>query len=252
MKYTSVTPGIFLARPNRFIAVCRVNGRETPVHVKNTGRCRELLIPGTEVWLEPAADPGRKTAWSLVTVKKGGMLVNLDSQAPNRVAEEGFRSGALALPGLENPELVRRETVFGGSRLDFKLEGRFGTAFGEVKGVTLEENGVCAFPDAPTERGVRHIEELIRAKEEGFGAFLLFVVQMEGMRCLVPNDKTHPAFGEALRRAAGAGVLIAARECRVLPGEITIAGEIPVFPDGIPGQTTGNPPGRKPLWRTEG
>ena len=242
MKYTSVTPGIFLARPNRFIAVCRVNGRETPVHVKNTGRCRELLIPGTEVWLEPAADPGRKTAWSLVTVKKGGMLVNLDSQAPNRVAEEGFRSGALALPGLENPELVRREAVFGGSRLDFKLEGRFGTAFGEVKGVTLEENGVCSFPDAPTERGVRHIEELIAAKKAGYGAFLLFIVQMEGMKFLIPNEKTHPAFGEALREAAKAGVAIIARTCSVKPGSIWLDGEIPVYPDGIPGKTSGNLP----------
>lgn len=242
MEYRTIQRAVFLSRPNRFIAVCQVNGKEEVVHVKNTGRCRELLIPGTEVWLEPAADPNRKTAWSLIAVNKSGKLINIDSQAPNQIAWEGFQSGNLQIPGYENPEKVRREVKFGESRLDFCLEGDFSTAYGEVKGVTLEENQVCSFPDAPTERGVRHIEELIAAKKAGYGAFLLFIVQMEGMKYLVPNEKTHPAFGEALRKAAKAGVKIIARECSVQPGSIWIAGEIPVFPNGRPDETNGNLP----------
>lgn len=242
MEYRSIERAVFLSRPNRFIAYCQVNGKEEVVHVKNTGRCRELLIPGTEVWLEPAADPNRKTKWSLVAVNKGGRLINIDSQAPNQIAWEAFQSGKLQIPGYEHPLEVRREVKFGESRLDFCLEGGFGLAYGEVKGVTLEENGVCSFPDAPTERGVRHIEELIAAKKAGYGAFLLFIVQMEGMKFLIPNEKTHPAFGEALREAAKAGVAIIARTCSVEPGSIWLDGEIPVYPDGIPGKTSGNLP----------
>ena len=231
MKYSSVVSGVFRSRPNRFIAVCTINGEDLAVHVKNTGRCRELLIPGAKVWLEPGK-PGRKTPYSLIAVEKGGLLINMDSQAPNAVAEEALRDGGLSLPGFETPELVRRETVYRDSRFDFYLESKGKPAFLEVKGVTLEEGGLCSFPDAPTQRGTKHLEGLIQAKEAGMGAFVLFVIQMEGMRAMVPNDKTDPAFGGALRRAEKAGVGILARACRVTPGGLVLAGPVPVFPHG--------------------
>lgn len=240
MLYRSVVPAVFLSRPNRFIAVCRVNGTEVRVHVKNTGRCRELLRPGAEVWLEPAEGP-RKTAFSLIAVQKGERLVNIDSQAPNKVAEEALREGRLCLPEIGCPELVAREKTFGSSRFDFYLEGNGRQGYLEVKGVTLEENGVCRFPDAPTERGARHLRELILAREQGYAAAVLFVIQMEGVRYLVPNDGTDPAFGAALREAAAAGVAVLARECAVKPESMVLGQEVPVFPCGAPCQTSGSP-----------
>lgn len=209
------------------------------VHVKNTGRCRELLQPGAQVWLEPAEGP-RKTAFSLIAVQKGERLVNIDSQAPNRVTEEALLDGRLLLPGIGQAGIVMREKTFGNSRFDFYLEGNGRRGYLEIKGATLEENEICRFPDAPTERGTRHLRELIQVKEQGMEAAVLFVIQMESVRYLVPNDSTDPAFGDALREAAAAGVAILARECEVKPGQLVLGREVPVFPFGGPGQTSGN------------
>ena len=204
MRYKQVKRGIFLARPNRFIAHVEVDGSMEVVHVKNTGRCRELLVPGAVVYLEKADQPKRKTQFDLIAVEKGSLLINMDAQAPNQVF---------------------REWDFYWEAEDFSTKRR---GFVEVKGVTLEENGVVLFPDAPTERGVKHIGELIACHAAGYEAALCFVVQMEGMRCFRPNDRTHPAFGEALRRAREAGVQIFARECLVSPDSLTLTGNIPV------------------------
>lgn len=225
MQYGPVIPGRFVDRPNRFIAhVETAEGLQT-VHVKNTGRCRELLVPGVTVYLEKSGNPARKTAYDLIAVEKGSLLVNLDSQAPNRVFEEWAATGRF-LPGVTT---IRREYTYGDSRLDFCLETPAGLHLVEVKGVTLENEGLAKFPDAPTERGIKHIRELQRAVKQGVGASLCFIVQMEGMRCVSPNDETHPAFGQALREAAAAGVRVRACECRVMPDSLTAHREIPVI-----------------------
>ncbi|MEY8387042.1 DNA/RNA nuclease SfsA [Oscillospiraceae bacterium 38-13] len=222
MEYQAIVPGRFLSRPNRFIAQVETEEGVRTVHVKNTGRCRELLVPGAEVYLEKSANPKRKTGYDLVAVRKGDLLVNMDAQAPNQVFAE-WVAGRL-------PEgaVLRREYVYGESRLDFCVESPRGLYLIEVKGVTLEEDGAARFPDAPTERGVKHLRELQRAAEAGLGAALVFVVQMEGMRHVEPNDRTHPAFGEALRAAAAQGVRVCAVECAVTPGSLGIRGEVPV------------------------
>ena len=217
MRYPDIRKAVFLERPNRFIAYCEVDGERVAAHVKNTGRCKELLIPGAAVYLQHHDDPARKTAWSLITVEKEGRLFNLDSQAPNQLAAEAIASGALTLPGFETPDCILREQRFGDSRFDLKLVRGDRTAFVEVKGVTLDVNGVALFPDAPTERGVKHLLELQKAAQAGYGAFLLFVIQMEGIRAAAPNDRTHPAFGETLRAVTGAGVLPLAAVCEVWP-----------------------------------
>lgn len=223
MRYQAVVPGRFLSRPNRFIARVETAEGVRTVHVKNTGRCRELLVPGARVYLERGGNPGRKTAFDLIAVEKGGLLVNMDAQAPNRVFAE-WVSGLL-------PEgaALRREYVYGASRLDFCVESPRGFYLIEVKGVTLEENGAARFPDAPTERGVKHIRELQKAAEAGLGAALFFVVQMEGMRSVAPNDETHPAFGAALREAAAHGVGVYAWDCAVTPDSLAIRREVPVL-----------------------
>ena len=225
MRYRSVVPGQFLARPNRFVAKVNINGQIETVHVKNTGRCRELLIPGAQVFLEKGSNPNRKTAYDLIAVRKGERLINMDSQAPNKVfrewaAEGGFLPGATA---------IRSEYSYGESRLDFCLETPEGLHFVEVKGVTLEEDGAARFPDAPTERGIKHIRELQRAVEEGHSATLFFVVQMGDIASVAPNDDTHPAFGAALREAAAAGVQVRAYDCSVTPDSLTIRREVPVI-----------------------
>ena len=228
MKYERMEKGVFIERPNRVIAHVQLEGQTegfTVCHVKNTGRCRELFIPGAEVWVQKAENSGRKTPYDLICVKKEGRLVNVDSQAPNCVAEEWLRRGILFPPDA----LVKREVRFGGSRFDLYVESGERKAFMEVKGVTLEESGLAKFPDAPTERGVRHVEELIRCLSEGFEAYLLFVVQMKGVRGVAPNDRTHPAFGEALRRAAKAGVQILAVDCRVTPDELFADQSLSIF-----------------------
>lgn len=228
MVYHGVRPAVFLERPNRFIARARLDGATVTAHVKNTGRCRELLIPGATVYLEPATQPRRKTQWSLVAVKKGDLLINMDSQAPNRAVEEALRSGWVP-ESLQGPVTeLRREAVYGDSRLDFRFACGDGPVLMEVKGVTLEKEGVAMFPDAPTLRGIRHIRELISARKQGWEAVILFVVQMEGMKRVIPNNATHPEFGAALEEAAAAGVRVLAVECRVTPGSMTLGKPVPV------------------------
>lgn len=225
MQYQSVVPGRFLSRPNRFIARVLLDGAEEVVHVKNTGRCRELLVPGATVYLAPGENPNRKTRYDLIAVEKGSLLVNMDSQATNRVFGEWAGAGQFRA-GLT---LLRPETVWGNSRFDFYWEDAAGhKGFVEVKGVTLEENGHARFPDAPTLRGVKHLEELALCRAEGYEAAVCFVLQMGGMTDFAPNDATHPAFGEALRRAAAHGVEVLAMECAVTPDSLTIAAPVSV------------------------
>ncbi len=224
MRYQSIVPGRFVDRPNRFIAHVEIDGQVQTVHVKNTGRCRELLVPGATVYLQHSDDPNRKTAWDLIAVEKGLRLINMDSQAPNKVFGEWVQTGNF----LPNLTLLRPETRYGDSRFDFYLEADGEKHFVEVKGVTLEQDGVVRFPDAPTERGVKHIEELIRAKENGYECWVCFVVQMSDVRHFEPNDATHPQFGDALRRAERTGVHILALDCAVTAETIAIKGEVPV------------------------
>ena len=224
MEYHAITAGQFLSRPNRFVAEVAVDGETVVCHVKNTGRCRELLVPGAMVYLEQSDNQARKTKFDLVAVKKGDLLINMDAQAPNRLfgewaAAEAFCPGLLA---------IRPEVAWGASRLDFRLDTAQGPWYVEVKGVTLEEGGVARFPDAPTERGVKHLHELMRAVEEGFRAAVFFVIQMKGVSSFQPNDRTHPAFGAALRQAAAAGVEIYAYDCTVLPEQVEIDAPVPV------------------------
>lgn len=225
MQYQSVRPGRFLSRPNRFIAKVLLDGVEEVVHVKNTGRCRELLVPGATVYLALGDNLNRKTRYDLIAVEKGHLMVNMDSQATNRVFGEWAGAGQFR-PGLT---LLRPETVWGNSRFDFYWEDAAGRkGFVEVKGVTLEDQGHARFPDAPTLRGVKHLEELALCRAEGYEATVCFVLQMGGMKDFAPNDVTHPAFGDALRRAAAAGVEVLAMECAVTPDSLTIAAPVPV------------------------
>lgn len=212
MKYGKMLPGIFKKRPNRFVAYVEIDGQEQICHVKNTGRCKELLVPGVRVWCEEAANPDRKTKFDLIAVEKGNRLINMDSQAPNAAVREWLLSG-----GLGQIDSLRPETFHGDSRFDFSftLDGK--RCFLEVKGVTLETNWVCAFPDAPTLRGAKHLKGLTEAARQGFGAYALFVIQMSDVRYLHPNDNTDPAFGAALRDAAAAGVRLLAYDCSVTP-----------------------------------
>ncbi len=232
MVYGKILPGIFRARPNRFIAHVDKGGRVEVCHVKNTGRCRELLIPGVKVWLEECGSPTRKTKYDLVAVEKmgpeGTLFINMDAQAPNRVFGEWAAAGGLGFV----PTLLRPETTYGDSRFDYywelSQEGENRQGFWEVKGVTLEEDRVARFPDAPTLRGVKHLEGLALARQAGYEAGVCFIVQMEGMDYVEPNDATHPEFGSALRRAAGAGVEVLALECRAQPGSLVVTRSIPV------------------------
>ena len=223
MFYANMVPGIFLSRPNRFIAYVEIDGRTETVHVKNTGRCRELLPPGAKVWCQRSDNPARKTKYDLITVQKGDLLINMDSQAPNITAGDWLRSG-----GLGEIENLRRETVHGDSRFDLSFLKNGRQCFLEVKGVTLEKEGVCAFPDAPTERGAKHLRGLLRAAQEGYGAYVLFVIQMSPVRYLHPNDATDPGFGEALRRAAAGGVQVLAMDCIVTESTMDIRSPVPV------------------------
>ena len=223
MRYADMVPGIFLSRPNRFIAHVQIGGREEVCHVKNTGRCRELLPPGAQVWCQRSDSPKRKTKYDLITVKKGHRLINMDSQAPNIAAKEWLASG-----GLGQISDLRAETTHGDSRFDLSFTKDGKRCFLEVKGVTLETDGICAFPDAPTSRGVKHLQGLVRAAREGYGAYVLFVIQMEDVEHLHPNDRTDPAFGQALREAARNGVEILAMDCRVTEDTMTLRASVPV------------------------
>ena len=223
MKYSNMVPGRFLERPNRFVAHVEIGGARQVVHVKNTGRCRELLPPGAEVWCQKSGNPNRKTAYDLITVRKGDRLINMDAQAPNIAAGEWLRAGGLGeITGL------RAEATRGDSRFDFSFvkDGRL--CFLEVKGVTLERDGVCAFPDAPTDRGVKHLKGLAALAREGLGAWVLFVIQMADVKYLHPNDDTDPAFGAALREASAAGVQILAVDCAVTEDRMEIRLPVPV------------------------
>lgn len=270
MTYQDIRAARFLARPNRFIARVEADGREETVHVKNTGRCKELLVPGCAVYLEGSANPARKTKYDLVAVEKArpglpSLLVNMDSQAPNRVFREWLEAGRGAALGLPRPTLLRPETTWGNSRFDFYWEyyrgdvrsskdapqasagepagppaareaeerlcgdpGGVRRGFVEVKGCTLEENGLALFPDAPTERGLKHLRELIACHEAGYEAAVCVVIQMEGMTAFSPNDRTHPEFGAALREAARAGVKVLAVECAVASNGLTMTKPVPV------------------------
>lgn len=224
MKYREIVQGIFLERPNRFIAYVELMGKRERVHVKNTGRCKELLLPGACVYLEKSENPERSTAFDLVAVKKGERIVNMDSQAPNKVVGEWLSTKAF----FPNLTYVRPETVYGNSRFDFYMETEKEKIFMEVKGVTLEEDGVVRFPDAPSERAVKHVEELIAAKRDGYRVFVMFVIQMEGVRYFTPNRNTHPEFADALCKAAEAGVEVLAYDCKVTPDSLTLNCPVPV------------------------
>lgn len=224
MKYNNIIQGLFISRPNRFIAKVNIDGEEQTVHVKNTGRCRELLKENAVVFLEKSSNPNRKTQYDLISVYKGDMLINMDSQSPNKVVGEWLAEGGF----LKNPTLIKPEAVYGNSRLDFYLENENEKAYLEVKGVTLEVNGTARFPDAPTERGKKHLSELIKAKQNGYRAAAVFVIQMKGCKRFEPNDKTDPAFAQELKRAAENGVEIIALDCRVTQNSIKIDKEIEI------------------------
>lgn len=218
-----IIAGTFLSRPNRFIAHIEINGKTEICHVKNTGRCRELLPEGATVFCADCLSPARKTRYDLIAVQKGSRMINMDSQAPNKAAQEWLLSG-----GLGDIQNLRPETTFRDSRFDFSFIKDGKLCFLEVKGVTLENDGVCAFPDAPTQRGSKHLRELARLCQEGYGAYVLFVIQMENVKFLHPNDTTDPAFGTALREAANAGVQILAYHCKVTPDSMEIIGPVAI------------------------
>jgi sugar fermentation stimulation protein A len=222
MHYENMVAGVFIARPNRFIAHVEIDRQMEVCHVKNTGRCRELLTPGAKVWCQRSGNPNRKTKYDLITVKKGDRLINMDSQAPNIAAGEWLLTG-----GLGDISDLKAEYTHRDSRFDFSflLDGK--RCFLEVKGVTLEDDGVCAFPDAPTERGVKHLKGLTQAAKEGYGAFVLFVIQMPDVKYLRPHDERDPAFGAALREAAENGVTVMAMDCGVT--EDTMQIRLPVL-----------------------
>lgn len=224
MKYERISKGTFLERPNRFIAYAEMAGKTEVIHVKNTGRCAELLIPGASIYVQESDNPVRKTKWDLIGVEKGSRMINMDSQVPNLVVKEWIESGHLT----SDIRMVRPETAYGNSRFDLYVETGSSRIFIEVKGVTLEEEGVVRFPDAPSDRAVKHLQELEKAVREGYEAYVFFVIQMKGVRYFTPNMDTHPAFCEALKSAKAAGVNILAYDCRVSGDRIEIADPVPV------------------------
>jgi len=224
VRYGNVCAGRFLERTNRFVARVETAEGVQVCHVKNTGRCRELLVPGARVYLEEAAAGGRKTRYDLIAVEKGELLINMDSQAPNRVFGEFVAEGRF-LPGLT---AIRGEYTWGDSRFDFLLEDEAGPIFVEIKGCTLEKEGEARFPDAPTERGIKHLRGLQRAVEQGYRAAVVFVIQMKGVHSFRPNDATHAAFGDALRQAAAAGVRVLAYDCLVTEDTLEMDAPVPV------------------------
>ena len=212
-----IVTGKFLSRPNRFIAHIEIDGTDQICHVKNTGRCKELLQPGATVYCADCLSDTRKTRYDLIAVQKGDRLINMDSQIPNYAVKQWLEAGNLG-----ELQQIKPETVFGTSRFDFSFYKDGKLCFLEVKGVTLENDGICAFPDAPTQRGTRHLQELTELCQRGYGAYVLFVIQMESVNYLHPNDGTDPAFGKALRDAHSAGVQVLAYDCKVTPSSITL------------------------------
>lgn len=228
MIYENIHTAKFKHRPNRFIACCELDGTEVTAHVRNTGRLSELLVPGATVYLQKSDNQKRKTRYSLIAVKKGNILVNIDSTAPNYVLLEALNSGTLQLPGFESFSLIKAEYQYGASRFDFYLESDIKKALIEVKGVTLENDGTALFPDAPTERGVKHVEELIKAKREGFETYLIFIVQMKGVSIFSPNKKMHPSFAEIVKDAFDSGVHVLCYDCTVTKDSLTLSGTVPL------------------------
>ncbi len=240
MKYNEVKKGIFVRREKRFIGYVEMDGEIHKVHVKQTGRCEELLIPGVTVYVERATNPNRKTKYTLIAViKPNGRLVNIDSQIPNAILKEALENG-LELPGFKRPYKITPESTYGASRFDFKLESKAGggsdnqnkVAYVEVKGVTLEEDGVVLFPDAPTERGLKHVKELIVLKDEGYEAYIVFIVQLTGVKYFTPNMRTHPEFGNALVRARNHGVKILVFDSIVTEDSITLGKPVTILLEG--------------------
>ena len=227
MKYNKIVEGIFISRPNRFIAYVDVNGKTETIHVKNTGRCRELLTDKARVYLSVSDNPLRKTGYDLIAVKKGDLLINMDSQIPNDVCEEMLKKHTI----FSENAIIKREYTYKSSRFDFYIEDGERRIFLEVKGCTLENNGIASFPDAPTERGVKHINELISAIKDGYEAYIVFIIQMKGVTQFRPNDITHKAFGDALRLAHKKGVKILAYDCKVTPDSIEADREVKVILD---------------------
>lgn len=222
MKYNNIKTGKFVIRENRFIAKVDIDGITEVCHVKNTGRCRELLIKGAEVYLEPGSDPNRKTKFSLIGVKKGSLIINMDSQAPNKAVEESIDKI------FENVTYLKRESKFLNSRFDFYMEQGNRKAYIEVKGVTLENNGIVMFPDAPSERAVKHLSELIKAKSMGYDAYVIFVIQMKGAKYFTPNRDTHKEFADKLTEAKAKGVKILAYDCIVTKESMNIDKKVEV------------------------
>ena len=224
MKYKEIRKAVFISRPNRFVALVSIDGRETAVHVKNTGRCRELLTEGAEVWLEKSSNPDRKYLYSLVTVKKGDRMVNMDSQAPNKAVGEWLSEGGL----FSDIKLIRPECKYGNSRFDFYVEYEDKRAFIEVKGVTLENDGAVSFPDAPTERGSKHLRELCECIKDGCEAYVVFVIQMKDVLYFTANAEHDPVFAYTLREAHNKGVKILAYDCLVTEDEMKIGDRVKV------------------------
>lgn len=224
MKYSNIEQAVFKERPNRFIAYVETQKGREICHVKNTGRCRELLVPDAEVYVQRNDNPARKTKLDLIGVRKGQYLINMDSQAPNMAVKEWLQKGEI----FSKEAKIFPEKTYGESRFDFYIEDGQRKAFMEVKGCTLEENGVCRFPDAPTERGVKHIRELIKCMEDGYEAYILFVIQMSPVKHFEPNDRTHQAFGDTLREAGEKGVHVLARDCRITVDTMEIMNEVEV------------------------
>lgn len=224
MKYKNIEKAKFISRPNRFIAHVEIDGQTEIAHVKNTGRCKELLTDGATVYVQKSDNPLRKTKYALITVEKNKMLINMDSQAPNKVFDEWVRQGNF----ISNISLIKPECKYGNSRFDFYIEADKRKIFAEIKGVTLEENGVVMFPDAPTERGVKHIKELCECVNNGYEGYIFFIIQMEKCNYFTPNKVTHPEFAEALKFASKCGVNIKALNCRVAFDELKILNEVEV------------------------
>lgn len=218
MKYDKILPALFISRPNRFIAEIEVEGKCEICHVKNTGRCKELLTEGARIYVQRSDNPARKTKYDLISVYKGQELINMDSQAPNKIFEEWISEGNF----LENISLIKPESKYKNSRFDFYMEADDRKIFAEIKGVTLEENGIVMFPDAPTQRGVKHLNELCECIEDGYEAYVFFIVQMHHCKFFTPNRRTHPEFADALIEARKKGVNIKALNCIVKPDELKI------------------------------
>lgn len=230
MIYENMIKATFIKRPNRFIAHCIVNGKEEIVHVKNTGKCKELLVPGCTVYLQEHDNPNRKTKYSLITVIKDKRLINMDSQVPNKVAYEALVNKKILLPGLdEDITFIKGEKTYKSSRFDIYIETKNKKAFVEVKGVTLEEDGIVLFPDAKTDRGVKHINELVEAKKDGYESYILFIIQMKGVKYFTPNIKMHKEFADALKNANLNGVNIIAYDCDVDYNYISINKKVNVI-----------------------